>query len=42
MPVIAQTTLLPFAVFYMQQPLKLYYLWAAGCVCGAVYLIFRP
>lgn len=31
----------PFAVFYMQQPLKLDYLWAAVCIMGAVYFIFR-
>jgi uncharacterized protein (DUF486 family) len=30
-----------FAVFYMQQPLKLDYLWAALCLVGAVYFIFR-
>lgn len=31
----------PIAVFYMQQPLKLDYLWAALCIVGAVYFIFR-
>jgi len=31
----------PFAFFYMKQPLKLDYLWAALCMCGAVYFIFR-
>ena len=31
----------PFAVFYMHQPLKLDYLWAAMCIMGAVYFIFR-
>jgi uncharacterized protein len=31
----------PFAVFYMQQPLKLDYLWAALCIMGAVYFMFR-
>ena len=31
----------PFAIFYMQQPLKLDYLWAALCIVGAVYFIFR-
>ena len=31
----------PFAVFYMGQPLKLDYLWAGLCVMGAVYFIFR-
>ena len=31
----------PFAVFYMQQPLRLDYLWASLCIMGAVYFIFR-
>ena len=31
----------PFAVLYMQQPLKLDYLWAGLCLIGAVYFIFR-
>lgn len=39
--VIALAVFVPFAVFYMQQPLKLDYLWAALCLLGAVYFIFR-
>lgn len=31
----------PFALFYMNQPLKLDYLWAGLCIMGAVYFIFR-
>jgi uncharacterized protein len=31
----------PFAVFYMGQPLKLDFLWAGLCMVGAVYFIFR-
>jgi uncharacterized protein (DUF486 family) len=31
----------PFAVFYMKQPIKLDYLWAALCLVGAVYFVFR-
>jgi uncharacterized protein (DUF486 family) len=31
----------PFAVLYMRQPLKLDYLWAALCLLGAVYFVFR-
>jgi uncharacterized protein (DUF486 family) len=31
----------PFAIFYMGQPIKLDYLWAALCIVGAVYFIFR-
>ena len=31
----------PFAVLYMRQPIKLDYLWAALCLVGAVYFVFR-
>ena len=31
----------PFAVFYMRQPIKWDYVWAALCVVGAVYFMFR-
>ena len=31
----------PFAVLYMRQPIKLDYLWAALCIMGAVYFVFR-
>ncbi|MEP6790640.1 MAG: DMT family protein [Ramlibacter sp.] len=39
--VITLGVFLPFAVFYLDQPLKLDYLWAALCMVGAVYFIFR-
>lgn len=39
--VITLSVFVPFAVFYMNQPLKLDYLWAALCLAGAVYFIFR-
>ena len=39
--VITLLVFVPFAVFYMNQPLKLDYLWAALCLVGAVYFIFR-
>ena len=39
--VVTLTVFVPFAVFYMQQPLKLDYLWAGLCMLGAVYFIFR-
>lgn len=39
--VITLTVFIPFAVFYMHQPLKWDYLWAALCLLGAVYFIFR-
>ena len=32
---------IPFALFYMREPLKLDYLWASLCIMGAVYFIFR-
>jgi uncharacterized protein (DUF486 family) len=38
---ITLTVFVPFAFFYMDQPLKLDYLWAALCIMGAVYFIFR-
>ena len=31
----------PFAVIYMRQPLRLDFLWAALCLSGAVYFVFR-
>ena len=39
--VITLVVFVPFAIFYMQQPLKWDYLWAALCMMGAVYFIFR-
>jgi uncharacterized protein (DUF486 family) len=39
--VIALSVFVPFAVFYMNQPLRLDYLYAALCLLGAVYFIFR-
>ena len=39
--VIALSVFVPFAVFYLHQPLKLDYLWAGLCILGAVYFIFR-
>jgi hypothetical protein len=40
--VITLAVFVPFAVLYMNQPLKLDFLWAALCLLGAVYFIFRP
>ncbi len=39
--VITLVVFVPFALLYMKQPIKLDYLWAALCICGAVYFIFR-
>jgi uncharacterized protein (DUF486 family) len=38
---ITLTVFVPFAVLYMKQPIKLDFLWAALCLMGAVYFIFR-
>lgn len=38
---ITLTVFVPFAVLYLKEPLKLDYLWAAACMMGAVYFIFR-
>jgi uncharacterized protein (DUF486 family) len=38
---ITLSVFVPFVFFYMKQPLKLDYLWAALCICAAVYFIFR-
>ncbi|CAG0929128.1 DMT family protein [Geobacter hydrogenophilus] len=39
--VITLAVFVPFAVYYMGQPLKLDYLWAGCCLAGAVFFIFR-
>jgi uncharacterized protein (DUF486 family) len=39
--VITLSLFVPFTLFYMHQPIKLDYLWAAVCIMGAVYFIFR-
>jgi uncharacterized protein len=39
--VITLSVFVPFVILYMRQPLKLDYLWAALCIMGAVYFVFR-
>ena len=39
--VITLTVFVPFAVVYMDQPVKLDFVWAGLCLMGAVYFIFR-
>ena len=39
--VITLAVFAPFALYFMRQPLKLDYLWAALCMLGAVYFVFR-
>ena len=39
--VISLSVFVPFAVFYLGQPFKLDYIWAALCLVGAAYFMFR-
>jgi len=39
--IITLTVFVPFAMLYLKQPFKLDYLWAALCMVGEVYFIFR-
>lgn len=38
---IALSVFVPIAIFYLREPLKLDYLWAALCLIGAAYFMFR-
>ncbi|WP_430461969.1 DMT family protein [Thalassolituus sp. LLYu03] len=39
--VITLSVFVPFALFYLKEPLRLDYLWAGLCLLGAVYFVFR-
>ncbi|MGH7437402.1 MAG: DMT family protein [Polyangiaceae bacterium] len=39
--IITLSVFVPFAVFYMKESLKLDYLYAAFCILGAAYFVFR-
>mgnify|MGYP006313314939 FL=1 len=39
--VITLSIFVPFAIFYLKEPIKLDYLWAGLCMVGAVYFMFR-
>lgn len=39
--VITLAVFIPFAVFYMKQPLKLDFVWAGLCLVAAAYFMFR-
>jgi uncharacterized protein len=39
--VITLSVFVPFALFYMRQPLSLNFVWAGLCLLGAVYFMFR-
>ncbi len=39
--VITLAVFVPIAVMYLKEPIKLDYLWAALCLCAAVFFVFR-
>jgi len=39
--VITLSIFMPFSLFYLKEPLKLDYLWAAICILLAVFFVFR-
>ena len=39
--IITLAVFIPFAVLYLKEPLKVDYVWAAFCMVGAVYFVFR-
>ena len=39
--VITLSVFIPFAIFYMRQPLNMNFVWASLCMVGAVYFMFR-
>jgi uncharacterized protein (DUF486 family) len=39
--VVTLSVFVPFSVFYLREPLRLDFLWAGLCLCGAVYFAFR-
>ncbi|HEX6883597.1 MAG TPA: DMT family protein [Planctomycetota bacterium] len=39
--VVTLAVFVPFSIWYMKQPLRLDFLWAGLCLCGAVYFVFR-
>ena len=39
--VITLCVFVPFAIFYLRQPISLNFLWAGLCMVGAIYFVFR-
>ena len=39
--VVTLLVFVPFMIFMFKQPFKLDYIWAALCLCGCVYFVFR-
>jgi len=39
--IITLSVFVPFAIWYLKEPIKLAYLWAGLCLLGAVFFMFR-
>jgi len=39
--VIKLSVFVPFSIWFLREPIRLDYLWAALCMCGAVFFVFR-
>ena len=39
--VITLSVFVPFAALYMKEPVRLNYLWAGLCLCGALFFVFK-
>jgi uncharacterized protein len=39
--VITLGVFVPFSIWFLKEPVRLDYLWAALCLCGAVFFVFR-
>jgi len=39
--VITLSVFVPFSIYYMRQPVRMDFLWAGLCMCGAVFFMFR-
>jgi len=39
--VITLSVFVPFSIWFLREPIKLDYVWAALCMCGAVFFMFR-
>lgn len=39
--IISLAVFVPIAILYLREPVKLDYLWAGLCLCGAAYFMFR-
>jgi uncharacterized protein (DUF486 family) len=39
--VITLGVFVPFSIWFLREPIRLDYVWAALCMCGAVFFVFR-